>query len=330
MRTEPSWSYAQRRNFNIQQQFASDWLAEIGYAGARGTHLLQRFAGNYSPPGPGNINAKRQYRSIAIPGTDRVISPLGPVLRHQWSGNSTYNALVTKLEKRFSAGFTVLNSSYTRSKTLGDTCGFAGSGNAPACGYQDPGNLRAEKGLDNQHIAHRFVSSGVWELPWGRGRAWGANCGRVANFIGGGWNLSGIMTASTGRPFSVTTQGNPANIGSDSIVNRPNLMADPRADNRTLDRDFNVDAFVPNPQFTLGSAGRNILTDRGFVNLDFSVLKDFPVTERVRTQFRAEAFNLTNTPNFGTPGSTLGATNFGIISSAGRPRNLQFGLKIIF
>jgi hypothetical protein len=97
-----------------------------------------------------------------------------------------------------------------------------------------------------------------------------------------------------------------------------------------LDRYFNTAAFVPNDPFTYGNAGRNILIGPGTVNFDFAIFKRFSITERVTTQFRFEGFNFFNTPHFGNPNLEVGNNNFGRITGAGRPRNLQFGLKFIF
>jgi hypothetical protein len=124
-------------------------------------------------------------------------------------------------------------------------------------------------------------------------------------------------------------QGNPANTGD---PNRPNLVGDPKLgrDERTLDRFFNIAAFAPNAQFTYGNAGRNILEQPGLVSTDFATFKNFRFTERVDAQFRFEAFNFFNTPQFDAPNSELLNINFGRITAASRPRNLQFGLKIRF
>jgi hypothetical protein len=326
---DPANFYNAQWNLNIQRQIGRDWLFEIGYSGAKASHLLERYEGNYSPPGPGNLNLKRPFLRVEVPGVG-VVSPLGLVQYHQHAFNSNYQALVTKLEKRFSQGFTLLTS-YTFSKTLGDTvCGGAAPGNAGGCGVQDPRNRRAEKGPDSQHFPHRFVVSGVWELPMGRGRKFGSGMNRVADSVAGGWSLGSIVTWTSGDPFSATVAGNPANIGSSAVTTRPNLVGDPKAGAKTLDQYFNTGAFAMPPAFTLGSAGRNILTGPSQFNWDFSALKDFPLTERARLQFRFEAFAFTNTPRFGNPGNVLGTPNFGVIGGAGTPRNLQLALKLIW
>jgi hypothetical protein len=321
--------YAQQWNLNIQREFGRDWMLETGYSGARGVHLLMRYEDNFSPPGPGNINNKRPYTRAEIPGTGIVSSPLGPIQGYKNNANSSYHALVTRVEKRFSQGFTLL-SAYNWSKTIGDTCGNAASGNTTGCGYQDTRNLHLERSVDNQDIPHRFVLSGIYDLPIGRGRAIGGGMNRVAHAVAGGWAIGSIVTWASGRPYSLTVNGNPANTGTIGIVNRPNLVGNPNPTTRTLRQDFNTAAFRANNAFEIGSLGRNTMRQRSFFVWDFSVLKDFQLQERLALQFRFEAFQFTNTPRFEQAGNVVGTNNFGQISAADTPRNLQFGLKLIW
>ncbi|MBI1354229.1 MAG: hypothetical protein GC160_07775 [Acidobacteria bacterium] len=327
----PSLSSAQQWNFNIQHELAKDWLFETGYSGSRGTHLLRRYDGNFSPPGPGNINDKRRYASATIPGIDRPVSPLGQVIYYNQDGNSNYHSWVTKIEKRFSQGFTVLGS-YTWSKNIGDTCGNAAAGNTSGCGFQDLRNLSIEKALDNQNVPHRFVVSGLYELPFGRGQKFGSNMPKALDFVFGGWGVGSIVTYASGRPYSVTIGGNPANTGTHGVVNRPNVNGNPilSSDERTIEEDFDTSVFSRQADYTIGNLGRNTMQQRSAFNWDFSALKMFDITERVRLQFRFESFHFTNTPRFGQAGGTFGTANFGRITSAGTPRNMQFGMKVIF
>jgi carboxypeptidase family protein/TonB-dependent receptor-like protein len=325
----PQKEYAQQWNANIQREFTGNWLLEIGYAGSRGSHLLMRHDGNYSPPGPGDLNLKRRYESAAIPGTGITAMPLGPVIYHHFAGNLTYHALVTRVEKRFSDGFTLLGS-YTFSKATGDTCGFSASGNTPACGYQDPRDLALEKSVDNQDVPHRLVFSGIWELPVGEGRNWSTPGGRVGEALFGSWNLGSIVSFASGRPYNLTVPGNPANTGSTAIVNRPNLIGNLRPVERSVDQDFDVSAVESNNRFEIGNLSRNALRQRDAFSWDFLAFKDFPIREDVRMQLRFEAFQFTNTPRFGVPGNEYGTANFGRITNAGTARNLQLGLKFLF
>ncbi|MBY0505995.1 MAG: TonB-dependent receptor [Bryobacteraceae bacterium] len=325
----PKMSAAHQWNFNIQREFGQDWLLEVGYSGSRGLHLVRQYDGNFSPAGPGAIDSKRVFRSLEIPGTGITTSPLGPVISHRYDGNSIYHAMVSKIERRFARGFTVL-ASYTWSKNIGDTCGGAVQGNATGCGFQNIFDLRPERGIDNQDIPHRFVTSTLYDLPFGKGRTWLNKAHPALNAILGGWSTGSIITMASAAPFSPTTQGNPANSGTTSVVQRPNVVGDALAGGRTLARDFNVDAFARPANFTYGNAGRNILRGRPTFNWDFSALKSFQLLERLRLQFRFEAFTFSNTPRFAAPGNVLATANFGVITAAQTPRNLQFGLKLIW
>jgi hypothetical protein len=211
---------------------------------------------------------------------------------------------------------------------MGDTCGNSAAGDTTGCGYQDVRNLRAERSVDNQDVPHRFVASGIYDLPFGKGRRWGAGMHPVLNAVAGGWAMSSLVTKASGEPYSITVSGNPANIGDRGIVNRPNLVGDPYGLERSLQRDFNTAAFVTNAQYQLGNLGRNTMRNRADFNWDFSALKYFRFHERVSLQFRFEAFHASNTPRFGQPGATLGTSGFGIINGADTPRNLQLGLKL--
>ena len=226
--------------------------------------------------------------------------------------------MIAKIEKRFSNGFTVLTS-YTWSKNIGDTCGSAVQGNATGCGYQDMFNLRNERSIDNQDIPHRFVTSALYDLPFLK-----------SNRILGGWTIGSIVTAASNVPYTPTVGGNPANSAGIATVNRPNVVGAAYSGERTVQRDFNTAAFVANPQFQYGNAGRNILRQRPHFNWDFSTHKNFQLAERLRLQFRFEAFSFSNTPRFGTPGNVVGTAKFGVITSAATPRNLQFGLKLVW
>ncbi len=326
---KPPMSAAHQWNFNIQREVGQDWLLEVGYSGSRGLHLVRQYDGNFSPAAPGNIDAKRPYTRLAIPGTSIVATPLGPVYSHRYDGNSNYHAMIAKVEKRFSGGFTVL-ASHTWSKNIGDTCGTAVQGNAGGCGFQNLLNLRPERSVDNQDVPHRFVTSALYDVPVGKGRALLGSAHPVVNGVLGGWSIGSIVTIGSTVPFSPTVQGNPSNTGSFSVVQRPNVVGAAYDGERTLQRDFNVDAFVRQANFTYGNAGRNILRGRSQFNWDFSALKNFQLLEQLRLQFRFEAFTFSNTPRFAAPGNVLGTANFGVITGAGTPRNLQFGLKLIW
>jgi len=324
--------YSQQWNFNIQHTFARDWLFQIGYFGSAAHHLPLRLDLNQPPPGPGNINARRPFKSVIFPGTDLVISPLAGFNSHEFTGNNSYNSLQAKVEKRFSGGFTLL-SSYLFSRNIGDTCGLdTASGSAPGCAVQNVHNLRAERGLESEQQKHRFVASYLYDLPFGRGRYFGRSWNRAIDAVLGGWSTMGMITYASGLPFTITSAGDPANVGGPNTSVRANLVGNPArpAGVDMLDEFFNTAAFAPSAPFTFGNLGRNTLTGPGLTDWDFGMFKLFSITEKVNTEFRFEAFNFTNTPNFGMPGNVVGTPNFGEISSSGLGRKLQFALKISF
>ena len=270
------------------------------------------------------------YTSMQVPGTSKIISPLGGVNRHEWSGNSAYHSLQAKIERRFSSGFTVL-SSYIFSRAISNQLGFATTGDAQGSGYQNLLDFSQERSLGSTHQKHRFVFSGVWEIPVGRGRSIGASMNPVLDGFIGGWSISSIVTMHSGRVYSVTTQGDQANSGT---TNRPDLVGDPYAGDHTLSRYFNTAAFARNALYTFGNLGRNTMVGPETVGVDFGALKQIliatPKDQPINLQFRFEAFNFFNHANFGLPNSTLGAAAFGQISSAGAGRKLQFALKLLF
>lgn len=328
--TTPHRAYAQQWNFNIQRQLAAKWMFEIGYSGVKGVHLIDLYDGNFAPAGPGNINLNRPIQSAVIPPSGVVVAPLGGVYRYFFNGNSDYQAMVIKLEKPLTKGLTLLTS-YTWSKTMGDTCSGSADGNAPNCGFQDPLNMSAEKSLDNQNMGERFVTSLLYDIPFGRGQHFGSKIPGVLNAVAGGWELGGIFTYHTGLPYSVIDSGNPANTGSFTVVNRPNVVGNPYSTPWSVNQAFNPAAFAIQQEYTYGSLGRNTMSIHPTTDLDLILSKIFPLTERVRLQARFEVFNSTNTPPFtSAPNATVGTNGFGQITAAGAPRELQFALKLLF
>ena len=177
-------------------------------------------------------------------------------------------------------------------------------------------------------MAHRFVLSGFWELPFGKGRHM-LSTGAAA-MLAGGWGLSGITTVSSGIPSTLSLNFDNANTGN---VNWPNRIASGKLDNPSVGRWFDTSAFAFPAQYVQGNAGRNIITGPGTVSTDVSLQRSFhiPLSEISRLEFRAEAFNLFNTPQLGQPGVSLGNPSFGVIGGTSRAnRQLQLGLKFIF
>jgi hypothetical protein len=342
LQPNPPHSYSQQWNMNVQYQFASNWMFQVGYFGDKGTHLANLLDANYvTSLGPGNINQRRRFTSVFIPSSipgasgpvsGVVISPLGSILEQVNAGNSIFHSMQAKVEHRFSNGFTIL-ASWIWSKGLGDVVGSSPEGAAPGSSYQNPANLRQERGLLDTNIADSFVLSEIWDLPYGHGRRFGSNVAPVIDAVLGGWSLGGILTLTTGRPFNITVSGDPANSGE---TDRANLVGDPYAvpGGQRVAEFFNTAAFAPNQPYTYGNLGRNAMVGPAFENLDCSLIKEatpFTVKDHaVNLQFRWEVFNLLNHPNFDFPGSTLGTPTFGHITAANAGREMQAGLKVIF
>jgi hypothetical protein len=319
---------AQQWNFNIQRQLPGGILFQIGYFGSKANHIVEKYDLNYALPGPGAINPRRRFTSILFPGTT-VSVPLSSLNSFRYSANALYHALQTRAEKRFSKGLSFLVA-YTWSKDIGDAGwinGEASPNGYNAWGVQDPTNLRAERSLLQQDLRHSFVGSWVYELPVGRGKPWGSAWRTLPNAALGGWSITGIATLHTGFPMNLQVQGDPLNTGESD---RPDVVGDWHLANPSPGLWFNKDAFAKNQPYRFGNAGRYILQSPGLTNFDLAVFKSFQPVERVRVQFRAEAFNVFNTPPLGWANTTVGVGAFGTITSAGPPRNLQFGLKLVF
>jgi hypothetical protein len=174
-------------------------------------------------------------------------------------------------------------------------------------------------------VRHRAVFSSVYESPFGKGKRW-LSSGPLA-YVLGGWQTTGIVTATTGRPFTVFLQ-NGVNNGAPSW---PNRIGSGKLDNPTTDRWFNIADFVAPPPNTYGNSSRGVLNAPGHFNVDGSLAKSFNLTERLRFQFRFEAYNLFNTPYFGFPNANIGALTAGQIrSTIADNRSLQGALKIEF
>lgn len=303
--------YVQQWTVSLQKQFHRDLLWELNYVGNLGVKLWGNYEGNQPLPGAGSVNDRRPLAAISR----------ASLLRAEPWVTSTYHGLSTRLEKRFSRGVSFLGA-YTWGRSLDtqsniDLCdgcvNSAGSGS-----IQDMRNRRANRGPSDHNVPHRFVFSSVWDVPW-----------RRSNAIIGGWTISGILSLSSGLPFTLSLPFDNAGTGN---VNWPHRVADGRLDDQRVERWFDTSAFVFPAQFTFGNAGRNYLLGPGTRTVDASLQRNFKLPrEAMRLEFRAEAFNLFNTPQLGVPGPTLQTPAFGIIGATAAPnRQLQFGLRLVF
>ena len=186
-------------------------------------------------------------------------------------------------------------------------------------------------------MRHKATFSGTYELPFGRGKRLLGGSSKLTNVLVGGWQINNIATFQTGLPFTPVMQTSTLNTGTGSQF--PNRIASGElpSNQRTIDRWFDASAFVAPGQYTFGNSGRNILYGPGTKQVDVSMLKTLPIREQSRVEFRAEAFNVTNTPQFNNPNVSIGFSGVGKITSAGNPqvyqrtsRQIQLALKLYF
>jgi hypothetical protein len=308
-------------NLQVQREVGVNQSVSIAYVGTHGSDLTR------------NYNANQQL--FGQPSGTKLYPSLGSVQVQDNRGSSDYNSLQAQYERRFTHGLQFLGS-FTWSKTLDDSCG-----NLDACAPQLYTNYKIERGLSNQDQPYRLVLSALYELPFGRGKQFAGNISRVADFAIGGWQINGIYVLQAGQPFSVTVDGNPSSTRAD-LTGHPRV--NPGNITQYIQETFSA-TNVPVGPFTIptstggvfnapGTSGRDILRGPGSSNIDLALFKNFTLTERIKAQFRAQAYNLTNTPHFANPNGDLsqGPSNFGHINNI-QPysyRQVELGLRITF
>jgi hypothetical protein len=303
---------------NMQYELPMNQVLEIGYMGNISKHVEQLRAVNEASPSPtGSIASRSPFPEF------------GRIQLVDNGGYGNYNALSAKLSKRYSSGLTFMGG-YTWSRTL-DTGSSIRTHDGDTLFPQNSGCRDCEYGLSSFHVGHRFVNSVIYDLPFGKGRQH-AISNPVLNAIAGGWQVSSILAWQSGFPITVQYGQDRSNTGAG--FDRPNatgISPDFNAP-RTTEKYFNTDAFVLQPFGTYGNVGRNTLIGPGIFNLDGSLLKNFNFTEARYVQFRFEAFNALNHPNWGNPSVNItNPAGFGTIGNTrNNMRQLQMALKFVF
>lgn len=308
--------------FNVSLQRSLPFFQSaitISYVGNRGRDLITRL--DYNEVAPGQYTNLQAAKPFPTMGTVRLYENIG---------QSWYNALHVKAERRFARGFGY-GLAYAFSRHVDELGDMVADSPVP---FAPQGYHRGRSDLERRHI---LTTNAIWEVPYGRGRRWGSALNRAADAVLGGWQLSGIYSFTSGEPLTFTVTGTTLGNGFNT---RPNLLRDPRLDSPTLARWFDFAAFSAPPRFAFGNSGLGIMDGPGNHVLDLALMKEFHVTEERFFQLRWEVFNVPNHVNLGSPGTQFGfrATDgaltalntTGIISTAGPARQMQFGLKFIF
>ncbi len=310
-------AYSHQFNVNIQRQLATNYMIEVAYVGSRSRQMMIKTDQNQAPPvlGVTNADVNRPYATIS------------PALRTLGTASSigflNYNGLLVKFTRRFANGFSVFNS-YTYGK--GMDLSSDNDGTVTLTNTYDQAYNRAVTDYD---VTHTFTSNWIYALPFAKDKMYG------------GWSVSGILYVRSGLPFTVTqTQG----VLSTGTGNRPNRISDGSLSNPTIAEWFDINAFVSptDTTATYGNSGRNILRGPGQTNVDFSLIKTTHFG-RFENEFRVEAFNLFNHPQFANPSGgalQLGNAAFGQITAmlsnsscslcGTTERQIQVALKLKF
>jgi hypothetical protein len=305
--------YAIEYNFGIQQQITPSLSAELNYVGSVARHLGIAIGWNTARyPTAGAIAPRTPFPQYPV--------NMGLIANN---GNSSYNGLLAKVEKRLSYGLSLLGS-YTWSKSL-DINSEGGAGNQVADSY----NLRGSWGPSDFDLRQMFVLSFSYQLPVGTGKPFLTSSGKLLTALLGGWTIGGIQTVTTGLPFSISAGGDVANVGGGA--QRAQLVGDPFSGFQQSRLEwFNVSAFETPAVYTFGNSGKNIMRGPRQTALDFVAYKEFLFSDRKRLQFRSEFFNALNHTRFGLPNANIQSSAFGLITTAGAPRDIQLALKFTY
>ena len=312
--------YSQTWSFSVQRAINPALMFEVAYVGTSGNRLLAASNINAALPGATDPTKRQPYGPA-----------LGEIRELSNSAHSIYHGLQAKIEKRFSRGLYFLGS-YTWSKSIDNQSN--GTDNVIASGQypQDPLNTSLDRGLSSFDRPHVFVGSVVWEIPFGRGSAERSRARELVDGVLGGWQVSGILSAQSGAPFSVLMSC--ADINAQGNNCRPNRLASGAlpSDQRSIQQWFDTAAFAIPSTHEYGNAGRDILRAPGVNNIDLALSKSFPWgrVETRRLQIRSEFFNTLNHTNLGVPVNSIDSPAFGSITAAAPGREIQLGARLEF
>jgi hypothetical protein len=312
--------YVESWNVTLQRALPANFSAEAAFVGNHGVNV---------PGNNLNINASR------VPGSGAATEPLnirfGRTLQtlEPWNAPSYYEGLQLRLNRRFSNGFTLYNS-YAYGKAIDFNPSTGGANNYNVI------NFAANKGLSDWDRRNIYTMSAVYELPFGQGKHFLTS--GPGKWVLGGWQLNGLWSWESGLPLDISTSA--ASLNAPGNINRPNVNGPVQIFGGigpgTL--YFDKSKFTAPASNTFGNLGRNVLHGPGLFTIDASIFRRFPIRERMNLEFRAEAFNLTNTPQYNRPDQVFTDSAFGSVISAGgtqfvavnSSRQLQFSMRLLF
>ncbi len=315
--TEFKRGYVQSWNLTVQKKLKWDLVGEVGYVATRQVRQLGLRELNWAPVGSGRAG-QQLFQKFGRTARARLVAPVG---------GSHYDSLQARLQRRFSNGLS-LDAAYTWSKSIASS-GLDNSDNTLRISIPEFYHLnRSLSGFDR---THNLEITQIWELPFGAGRRWLSQAGGFINAIVSGWQVNSILSFYSGTPFSISASGASLNAPessqrADQVKSKVEILGGTGRGQPY----FDPLAFAPVNEPRFGTAGFNSLRGPGVATWDFGLFRNFQASEEVNIQFRMEAFNFTNTPQFGNPRNNVSNSGFGEITSARAERIIRFGLRIGF
>ncbi len=344
--------YVQQWNASVQRELGAHTVLDVSYVGSKVTRVglpdsnLNQLQVSQLAQGSALLQRVPNPYFGVIPRSSSLGDPTIPIaqllkpyprfttvsLYRNNTGTTAYQGLAMGLRRRMSRGLSY-SVSYTRSKLVDDASSVFDASILSGPVVNAPIADNFNRGLDRDYstgdIPHVFVSSVVWELPAGAGRAYQPT--GVLGAIANGWTVSALVTLQSGVPVAVTQTTN-FNAFAGFGVQRPTLVGDPSlpADERSAAKWFETAAFAVTPQFVIGTASRNPVRGPSYRNVDLALMRRVPAPRGTSLEIRGEVFNLLNAANLGAPGAVVGAANFGTITAALDPRVVQLAVKCLF
>lgn len=332
----------QQWNLSIEHQFPDQMLLSVGYIGQHGTHLMvpmpyfqRRLVGEAGCTAANAVylggSSVATCGSPFLSGNTTLYNTIGQISGTASNGDQAYDALQVSLSKHLTKGLE-FQLSYAYSKAMTNAIGYYGEGGQAASNsayFQNLYDSIAEWGPTYFNDTNNFVFSYVYQLPYGSGRRFGSHANPVAKWVLGNWQFSGIFTDHTGFPLTVS---GPDNSGTKSRGAKANCIAPITYQNGVGEGAtwFGTSSFTTAPIGTFGTCANGTVIGPGLVDWDFSIAKEFSISESKRFEFSSQFINSLNTPVFQAPSTGVTSSTFGEVLSSQYQRNIQFGLKFYF